>query len=463
MYRVNQARQRLQYAPPPVRVRRVTTTEPTRFVLPPLRLCSPVRYSDGSTTPLWARENGDINLYLHAGQRLSWQSDKRIVAILAGTQGGKTSFTPWWLYREIQQRGPGDYIAGTASYDLFKLKFLPALREVFEHITDWGRYWSGDRVIELRNPVTGQFVAQRADDPMWGRIILRSAESGSGMESLTAKGAVLDEAGMDSFTIDTYQAIRRRTALAQARLLLATTLYNLGWLKSEIYDKFQKKDPHIDVVHFDSADNPAFPEEEDRWARENLPDWKYNMQYRGRYDKPAGLVYDCFDSEKHTCPRFAIPDDWQRYLGIDFGGVNTAGVFFAEEPTTKKLYLYRTYRGGNKDAEDHAADLLTGEVMVPITCGGAKSEGQWRRQFRRGGLPVKEPVISDVEVGINRVYGTHSRGEIIVFDDLTDYLHEKGTYSRKLDTQGEPTEEIKDKNTFHLMDAERYIVARIRK
>jgi hypothetical protein len=48
------------------------------------------------------------------------------------------------------------------------------------------------------------------------------------------------------------------------------------------------------------------------------------------------------------------------------------------------------------------------------------------------------------------VYGAHKRNEIIVFDDLAKYRDQKTRYSRKLDANGEPTEEIEDKATFHV-------------
>ncbi len=94
--------------------------------------------------------------------------------------------------------------------------------------------------------------------------------------------------------------------------------------------------------------------------------------------------------------------------------------------------------------------------------GGAPAENDWRREFAANGLPVRAPAIGDVELGIDRVYGAHLRGEIIVFDDLSDYLEEKLTYSRVLDEKGNPTEEIEDKSSYHLLDAERYIVANLK-
>jgi hypothetical protein len=111
---------------------------------------------------LWRIEEESLHLALHPGQARAWESKARFVAIIAGTQSGKTSFLPWWLYGGRSQRcGPGDYIAATASFDLFKLKFLPEIRTVFEHTLRCGRYWAGDRVIELADP-EGKFLAKQS-------------------------------------------------------------------------------------------------------------------------------------------------------------------------------------------------------------------------------------------------------------------------------------------------------------
>lgn len=419
---------------------------------------------------LYTVQNNQLTLKQHPGQLQAWDSKKRIVAILAGTQGGKTSWLPWWLWREIQQTadpaGNNDYLAITASYDLFKLKFLPAIREVFENIFGIGKYWSGDRIIELRDPATGEFWAKRADDPMWGRIILRSAESGGGLESATARGAIFDEAGQDSATVDTYWAIRRRLSLHQGRLCLGTTLYNLGWLKSEIYDpweKMKRQHDEIDVIQFESIANPSFPKAEYEAAKASLPRWKFDMMYRGVYSRPAGQIYDVFDRSLHTCPPFAIPSEWQRYLGLDFGGVNTAAVFLAEEPTSKKLYVYRTYHEGSRTGKEHAIELLRGEPMIPFAVGGSPSEGQWRREFASGGLAVRSPDVKEVEIGIDRVYGAFKRGEIVIFDNLTDLLGELNSYSRDVDAAGNVLERISNKSSYHLLDALRYIVGRLKR
>lgn len=411
--------------------------------------------------------NTELKLDLHPGQVKAWHSRARFVAILAGTQSGKSSFLPWLLHREIAEQAhvnnglPHDYLAVTANYDLFKLKFLPLLKDVFEGATNSGRYWSSNRVIELKNPVTGKFEASKADDQMWGRIILRSADAGTGLESSTARAALLDEAGMDTFQLDTWGAILRRLSLSQGRVFIGTTIYNLGWLKSEIYDKWRNGDKSIDVIQFDSTANPAFPAVEFERARESMPLWKFDMFYRGLFTRPAGQIYDNFDTDLHRTVRFTIPSSWRRWVGLDFGGVNTAAVYLAEEPKTGKFYLYRIYKEGSKTAEQHTASILAGEPGIPIVAGGTKSEEQWRNEFRQSGLPIQSPSVWDVEVGIDRVYKAFAESKIIVFSDLQPFIDEVMSYSRVVDSLGEPTQKIDDKSKFHFLDALRYIVSKI--
>jgi hypothetical protein len=343
----------------------------------------------------------------------------------------------------------------------------------FEMVSDKlgsGRYWSGDRIIELAD-TAGRFWARRSDDRMWGRIILRSAESGGGLESTTARAAWLDEAGQDAFTLDTYDAVRRRLSLSRGRLLITTTLYNFGWLKTQIYDKARAGDTSIALIQFPSILNPHFPREEYDERQASMPSWKFRMAYKGEYERPAGLVYDCVDEQVHLVPAFSVPASWPRYLGLDFGGINTAAVYLAaelpqrdsgewdDERVTGRFFVYREYHAGNRTGAEHAGHLLRGEPSAPITVGGAKSEGQWRMEFRAGGLGVREPDQGSVEVGISRVYGAFKTGKLLVMDSCQGLLDELRSYSRKLDENNDPTEEIEDKAAYHRLDALRYIVS----
>jgi hypothetical protein len=389
--------------------------------------------------------------------------------MIAGTQGGKTSFGPWWLWRETRLRGPGDYIAATASYDLFKLKMLPEMRRVFEDVLGIGRYWSGDKVIELKDPETDQFWATKADDEMWGRIILRSAAAEGGLESATAKAAWLDEVGQDEFRVSAWEAVERRVSLNRGRVLGTTTPYNLGWLKRLIYDRWQRGDTSIDVVQFASTANPLFDPEELEAARKRLPDWKFRMFYLGQFDRPAGLIYSDFiakskDEGGHLVPDFPIPTEWPRVVGVDPGAVNLGIVWLAHDVNQDVWYAYREKHGGRLPTAEHArqaAELArAGGERVIRWYVGAKGEPQQRLDWQSGGaFPVFEPPSSDVESGIDRVIALFRQHRLYVFDSLIGLQDELSTYSRVLGPGGEPTEAIKDKNTYHHLDALRYACA----
>lgn len=176
----------------------------------------------------------------------------------------------------------------------------------------------------------------------------------------------------------------------------------------------------------------------------------------------SGRIYDVFSRARHTMPAFDLPAEWQRYAGLDFGGINTVAVLAAEEPGTGRLYLYRLYARPSQTGAEHAAAICEGEPMVPFAVGGAPSEDQWRRELRRGGLPVAEPDISEVEIGIDRVYGALKRGELIIFDHLTPLIGQIEDYRRPVGAAGEVLPGIYNKSAYHYCDALRYLVARLK-
>lgn len=379
---------------------------------------------------------------------------------MAGTQGGKTSFGPPWLLREMTLRGPGDYLVVTPTYPLLELKLLPEFKRLFETYLKLGQYKGSPSRQFVLSPEGQKRLFGASTPEHETKIYFGHASDPDSLESATGKAAWLDECGQKKFKLSSYEAIRRRMALHRGRILMTTTPYTLGWLKQQIWDK--RRSPGIRVVRFESILNPLFPLEEFEEARETLPAWKFNLFYRAIFTRPAGLIYDCFDEDVDKVSPFAIPDSWRRFVGVDFGGVHTRALFYAEAPAkgdvAPDLYLYKEYAGGNIPARDHVKAILQREPSIPFAVGGSLSEGNWRLEFRAAGLPIREPDIKDVEVGINRVYAMHKRNRIKVFKTCSGYLDEKTSYSRELNERDEPTEKIEDKSSYHYMDAERYII-----
>lgn len=388
---------------------------------------------------------------LHAGQLAAWDSTARFIAMLAGTQAGKTSFEPLWLHREITRCGPGDYLAVTATFPLLKLKLLPEMVRLFCHTLRLGTLRLSEGVIQFHDSET--------------RIIFGSATNPESLESATAKAAVLDEAGQDQFRLESWEAILRRLSLNQGRALIGTTLYNLGWLKQQVYDRWLAGDPDYQVIQFESTLNPAFPRAEYERAKRSLPTWKFDLFYRGQFARPAGLIYSDFgdayrEAGGHKVRPFAIPPEWPRHVGVDFGAVNTATIWLAHDPAANVYYLYRESLGGGLTTAEHArAALAAGQgVNVATWWGGSKSEVQQRLDWGAAGISLGEPAIADVEAQIDRVIGLFKARRLYVFDACLGTLDQLGTYSRVVGEDGQPTEKIKDKETFHYLDALRYVV-----
>lgn len=411
------------------------------------------------TEPYIIDRQGFWRFNAHEGQRRFLDSRKRFILVLAGTQSGKTVSGPWWMLREIALRGQGDYLVAAPTFRLLDLKCLPEYRRLFVERLQLG--------VLRTNPTPIITLTARGEEVLFGqaqknptRILFGHAQDPDSLESMTAKGAHLDEAGQKKFKLGSWEAIQRRLSIHQGRVLITTTPYGLGWLKSEVHDRAKAGHPDYDLVQFRSTMNPAFPRAEYDRMKAVMPAWKFRMMYDGEFERPAGLIYDCFDRGKHTCPRFEIPDRWKRHVGMDFGGVHTAAVFLAEEPITGKFFLYRTYLEGSRTAKEHKEALMRGEPGLPASAvGGSWSEDHWRREYAAAGLPVRRPPVNDVEVGIDRVYSLLKADRLVIFDDLKEIIDDFESYSRVLDENDEPTEKIEDKETWHRLDACRYIAA----
>lgn len=425
------------------------------------------------------KKNKVVHAYLHEGQMQAWNSSKRFVFVLSGKQSGKTIYIPLPLLRWILQYGAGDYLVVSATNDLFIAKMLPLLKQFFVNDMGIARYWPGDRLFELCDPATGQFGATKSQDheKMWGRIILRTAESEEGMQSFSAKAAVMDEAGIYDERV--WKDVRARVSVAGGPVLATTSLYDVtGWLKSQVYDLWLNDDPEIDVVTFISTVNPAFKKEEFESLRRTMTEYQFAMDFMAKFGRPPAGIYENFvdklrEDGGHKVKRFAIPKDWPRAVSIDPGIVSPGKTWYAHDPQSDVWYCYRTEKGTRRedakelrvddlkrrDAVVHAKDDIAlaaaqGERVIWWAIGN-KGEKYWRGDYKKAGaLGVREPDITDVEEGIDRGYQLFGQFRVYFFDDLYELIDETIRYSREI-KNGEVTKNIKDKSTFHLIDSYR--------
>src|SRR5690606_18129209 len=118
------------------------------------------------------------------------------------------------------------------------------------------------------------------------------------------------------------------------------------------------------------------------------------------------------------CDPFPIPDWWPRAVGVDFGGANVAILWFALDPSSGVWYLYDEWLGGDDTTQAYAQrakDGIAGCTGGAFAVGGAQGESQERRDWMAAGVPVLEPPVSAVEVGLSRGIGLFKQSRVQIF------------------------------------------------
>ncbi|KKL84839.1 hypothetical protein LCGC14_1960700, partial [marine sediment metagenome] len=178
-------------------------------------------------------------------------------------------------------------------------------------------------------------------------------------------------------------------------------------------------------------------------------------------EQMEGLVYDAFKPSTCIIPRFALPDKWPRYFGQDFGAVNTAAVWYALDPDTGFLYLYRTYKA-KASVLEHAQkfkELSEGEQILRKV-GGNHQEQEARDGYSLAGWFIAEPKHSNDRMErIRRVNSLHCQNKIYIFSDLHDYIDEKLSFSYEIDREDRLQDKIYNEAMYHFMSAEGYLLS----
>jgi hypothetical protein len=459
---------------------------------------------DGISGGIETDEKGQIEVldfeeapkWLHAGQKEAWAAEENEILILSGRQSGKTILIAYWLLREVQRKGPGDYMLVGPTLELLNAKCLPGCLNVWENVYKLGSYNKSEKTFNFSMTgiakmfgtiKLGDLVRKfgwrtrdnRVQDPDFEvkvRIRAAYATDPTTLESATVKGVAADECGQPKFMAASYEALIGRRAVYRARLLMATTPYDLGWVKGRIYDPCKESGlpkgyegrycegstGEKITIRFESWLNPAFGREKfEAIRRGGTPKWMFDLFYRAIFTRPAGAIYDTFDPVLNTCQPFRVPPDWPRVLGIDFGDINKASCHIAIDPTSPvdrpMCYVYCTYRTKGKSVPEHIDTILLREKDEVIAVGGAVNEDEKREQFGDCGLYVSKPTVSSVPVGIDAIYMLLTERRLIIFDTLNAIIKEITDYSRELDGNGDPIPNtIADKHRWHRCDALRY-------
>lgn len=89
----------------------------------------------------------------------------------------------------------------------------------------------------------------------------------------------------------------------------------------------------------------------------------------GDWDVFAGQVFSEFRRDVHVIDPFTIPTHWQRWRALDHGNHNAVG-WFARDPATERVYMYREYR-----LDEYAKVSTKAQTIKQLEAGEAISYG----------------------------------------------------------------------------------------
>lgn len=124
----------------------------------------------------------------------------------------------------------------------------------------------------------------------------------------------------------------------------------------------------------------------------------------GLWSQAEGVVYANWDESLHVTDPFPIPSHWKRACGVDFGYNDPfVCLWSAQDPDTKRIYVYREYVKTQDLVENHAAAMRILEAGEPIddTVCDHDREGRatLEKHLRRGTLPAnKRDIMAGVDV-----------------------------------------------------------------
>lgn len=142
-----------------------------------------------------------------------------------------------------------------------------------------------------------------------------------------------------------------------------------AWVKRLFIDRDYRGSERADDYMFISAkvtDNPALMDNDPEYVNmlRNLPPGLREAWLEGKWDVFAGQFFTEFDRDIHVCDPFVIPDNWRRYVALDYG-LDMLAAYCIAVDEHGRAYVYReVYEGREKEAG--ARGLIISEAAEAI-------------------------------------------------------------------------------------------------
>lgn len=297
------------------------------------------------------------------------------------------------------------------------------------------------------------------------------------------QGASIDLVWIDEeCEADVYDECYQRTVDCGGRILLTLTPLtdiNSGVRTPWVFDLYEESRTNKDLMfcQLSTLNSPFVPEEE---KKRLLEKWTGNPEegarLYGKFVRRSGLVYPIWDSTKHVCRPFVIPQHWQRIVSIDPAATGVTAAVWLAIDDDGNMFAYKEYYERDMIVSEHAKGIKIRCAGDPIDIWlldpkwgsqrNAETHKSGAQLWREAGIPVRLPDVGEdygLQVSreyINATITPNSRQPFFkAFEGLPNFIHEITHYTWDTFAKGAQkgmTKEKPRKRDDHLINAFQY-------
>lgn len=354
-----------------------------------------------------------------------WRNKNRY-RVLKGGRGSKKSATAalWYIYNTMKH-SKANTVVVRKTFNTHKDSTFAQLKWAAKRLGVFEKWRFTLSPLECTYIATGQKILFRGfDDPL--KLTSITVDTGVLCWAWIEEAYELDDVN-DFDTFDESIRGEMPDGLWKQVTLTYNPWVNSHWTKDRYFDKI-----HPDTFALTTTFKcNEFLDDQDRQKIMDLefsnPD-RYKVVGLGEYGIPGGQYFDEFRSDIHTIDSFVIPDEWRRYITLDYG-LDMLACYWIAVDNQQKAYVYKELYQSNLIISDAAAAIKKANGSDNVYCRYAPPD-LWNRRQETGKSAIEifhDNGLMFVKSINNRVQGWYN-----VKEWLKPYDDEQGIKTAKL-------------------------------
>ena len=295
------------------------------------------------------------------GYATFWHNKSRYRVLKGGRASKKSATASLWFIYNIMKHPKANAVVVRKTFNTHKDSTFAQLKWAAKRLGVYSKWKFTESPLECRYLATGQ------------KILFRGFDDVLKLTSITVDVGVLCwvwleetyeiEEEKDFSTLDETIRGEMPDGLWKQLTLTYNPWVNAHWTKKRFFD-------NVDPEAFTLTTTFKCNEWLDDADRKLITDLEFTNPERykvvglGEYGIPGGAYFDEFRTDIHVIDTFIIPNDWRRYITMDYG-LDMLACYWIAVDTHQKAYVYKELYQSNLIISD-AAKAIKDMTIEPI-------------------------------------------------------------------------------------------------